>query len=389
MPVAFHTKNITLTSLLVLICVIPFGLQAREVASQQEKGNNELYTIVIDPGHGGKHPGTIWQGGKYKEKDIVLEIALKLGTEIKKEFPGIHVVYTRTTDRYVDLSERSAIANRCKADLFLSIHVNAAKSASVNGTETFVMGTSKNDANFELLKAENSVITVEKDYRTKYEGFDPSSPESYIIFSLIQNTHLESSLSFAEIIEKKYQKNSPINSSRGVKQGGLLVLWQCTMPAVLTEIGFLSNKDDRGKLLSSAERSKIADALLEAVSEYVVSSVPEETLLKLKAVVPAPTVKSATVAVQPSAVTVKISANKAESQEYFSVQILSATKKLSSNSPELKGEKNVFTINSSGLYKHLIGNYKTRDEAAKACVEVRKKFPGAFVVRVKENQIVK
>ncbi|MBQ1219694.1 MAG: N-acetylmuramoyl-L-alanine amidase, partial [Bacteroidales bacterium] len=220
-------------------------------------------TVVIDAGHGGKDPGCISANRKYYEKNITLSVALKLGALIKKEYPMVKVIYTRSTDKYVDLSARADIANRNKADLFISIHVNATKATQARGTETFVMGTHKNDANFEVCKMENSVITIEDDYEHKYQGFDPSSAESYIIFSLLQNTHLEQSLMFAQQLQTEYKKG-PIYVNRGVKQGGLLVLWKTTMPAVLTELGFMSNPKDLSVLVSSQGQNAFAQRLFNA-----------------------------------------------------------------------------------------------------------------------------
>ena len=375
-------------SIKIALLIILLAISVPNAASAYGNGSYSLKTIVIDPGHGGKHPGTIWAGGKYKEKEIVLDVALKLGTSIKEKYPHINVIYTRTTDKFVDLADRSAIANKAKADLFISIHVNAAKATSVHGTETFVMGTSKSDANFELVKAENSVITMEDNYQTKYEGFDPSSPESYIIFSLIQNTHLESSLELAEIIERNYGESSPITYSRGVKQGGLLVLWQCTMPAILTEIGFLSNKADRELLATSSGRTRIAESLFNAFCNYKASvegtdSTGDGAVIRNNE--EAPQEKPA---VKPQK---NKSAKKLESseKEYFAVQILAVPKPLKKGAADLKGRKDARMIRSRRVCKYIIGNFASRSEAAAQAATLRKKFKGAFVVHVKNGSIVK
>ena len=375
-------------SIKIALLIILLAISVPNAASAYGNGTCSLKTIVIDPGHGGKHPGTIWAGGKYKEKEIVLDVALKLGTSIKEKYPDINVIYTRTTDKFVDLADRSAIANKAKADLFISIHVNAAKATSVHGTETFVMGTSKSDANFELVKAENSVITMEDNYQAKYEGFDPSSPESYIIFSLIQNTHLESSLELAEIIERSYGKSSPIKYSRGVKQGGLLVLWRCTMPAILTEIGFLSNKADRELLITSSGRTRIAESLFNAFCNYKASvedtdSTGDSAVIKDNEEVP-----QEKPAVKPQK---KEPAQKVEStgKEYFAVQILSVPKALKKGAADLKGRKDAKMIRANGVCKYIIGNFASRNEAAAQAATLRKEFKGAFVVHIKDGKIIK
>ncbi len=241
----------------------------------------KLKTVVLDPGHGGNDPGAVYAG--YKEKDITLNVALALGEMITKNFSDVKVIYTRKTDVAVDLTKRGQIANNAKADLFISIHVNAASASSARGTETFVMGYDQSSRNLDVAMRENNVITFEEDYKTKYEGFDPNSAESYIIFSLMQYSFLEQSLSFASNIQQRYQSLSCPN--RGVKQAAFLVLWRTTMPSVLTEIGFLSNAEDRKLLTTKTGQSNIAKAIFNAFVEYkedaessstrITASVPE------------------------------------------------------------------------------------------------------------------
>ncbi|HPS95583.1 MAG TPA: N-acetylmuramoyl-L-alanine amidase, partial [Bacteroidales bacterium] len=181
--------------------------------------------VVIDAGHGGKDPGAVSINRKTQEKNITLTVALKLGDLIKKNFPDIKVIYTRSTDVFIPLNQRTDIANKNRADLFISVHVNSAKARSAAGTETFVMGMDKSSSNLEVSKLENSVVVLEgDDFSSKYEGFDPNVPESYIIFSLLQNSHLEHSLSFASLVQRNLSKG-PIIINRGIKQAGLLVLW--------------------------------------------------------------------------------------------------------------------------------------------------------------------
>ncbi|MFC2104763.1 N-acetylmuramoyl-L-alanine amidase [Bacteroidota bacterium] len=196
-----------------------------------------LKTIIIDAGHGGRDDGT--SGRKAKEKDIALTIAIKLGTYIEENIPDVKVIYTRTTDVFVPLNERANIANKNKADLFISIHLNGNKNTRAYGTETYAMGLHKTDGNLEVAKIENSAILFEEDYTTKYEGFDPNSAESYIMFSFLQNTYLEQSLNYASFIENEFETRA-LRKSRGVKQAGFLVLWKTTMPSVLIEAGFFN-----------------------------------------------------------------------------------------------------------------------------------------------------
>ncbi|MDD4293192.1 MAG: N-acetylmuramoyl-L-alanine amidase, partial [Bacteroidales bacterium] len=224
--------------------------------------------VVIDAGHGGKDPGAVSINRKTQEKNITLTVALKLGDLIKKNFPDIKVIYTRSTDVFIPLNQRTDIANKNRADLFISVHVNSAKARSAAGTETFVMGMDKSSSNLEVSKLENSVVVLEgDDFSSKYEGFDPNVPESYIIFSLLQNSHLEHSLSFASLVQRNLSKG-PIIINRGIKQAGLLVLWRTTMPSVLVELGFISNNSDLGILVQEENQDRFAGAIFDAFTEY-------------------------------------------------------------------------------------------------------------------------
>ncbi len=228
--------------------------------------DSQIRVVVIDAGHGGKDPGAISVG--VKEKEVTLAVAKKLGALIKETYPDIKIYYTRMNDSFVELNERSAFANRKKADLFISIHCNHSSSTSAHGTETYVMGTHKNESNLEVAKRENSAILLEDNYKDSYEGFDPESPESHIIFSLYQNAYLESSTLFAAKIEEHLAKRPKLNHSRGVKQAGFLVLWRTAMPSVLVESGFLTNVNDRKYLSSEAGKKELAESLFKAFKAY-------------------------------------------------------------------------------------------------------------------------
>jgi N-acetylmuramoyl-L-alanine amidase len=204
----------------------------------------KAFTVVIDAGHGGHDAGAM--GSIINEKEINLAVALKLGNLISENLNDVKVVFTRKTDRFIELDERANIANRNKANLFISIHTNSLEiknksSRLVSGTETFTLGLARTEENLEVAKRENSVILLEEDYQQKYEGFDPNSTESYIIFELMQNKYMEQSVSFASEIQKVFK--SAKRSDRGVKQAGLLVLRKASMPSVLVELGFISNTD--------------------------------------------------------------------------------------------------------------------------------------------------
>ena len=251
-------RKIGLTGLLVAITLL-------NSSSTIDNPEFKLDVVVIDAGHGGHDTGT--NGKKVKEKDIALKIALKVGGYIEKNIPGVKVIYTRKDDRYVALDERADIANKNKADLFICIHANANPNAKAFGTETFVMGLHKDEGNFEIAKRENSVILLDENYEQRYEGFDPKSPESYILFSLTQSAYQESSLRFAQKVEEQFKKKAGRNS-RGVKQAGFLVLWRTTMPSVLIETGFLSNTTEESFLTGDEGQELIASGIYRAFKEY-------------------------------------------------------------------------------------------------------------------------
>ena len=231
----------------------------------QEENNYKIRTVVIDAGHGGKDPGAV--GSHSYEKDICLSIALKLGGYINEYIEDVEVIYTRKTDKFVELHKRAKIANENNADLFISIHVNSSKRKSATGTSTFVMGLHKSEDNLDVAKTENSVILKEDDYKNKYSGYEPNSPETYIIMNLYQNANLDNSLNFAQKIQSQF-KNRAGRYSRGVRQAGLLVLWQTTMPSVLIETGFISNKNEEKFLNSKYGQEIIASAIFRAFRDY-------------------------------------------------------------------------------------------------------------------------
>ncbi len=226
---------------------------------------NKVDTVVIDAGHGGKDPGT--HGALVKEKDVALKIALKLGSYIEKNLPGVKVIYTRKKDVYLGLDERADIANKAKADLFICIHANAVGKAEIYGSETYVMGLHKSEGNLDVAKRENAVILLDNNYEERYEGFDPNSPESYILFSLAQSAFQESSLKFADKVETQFRTRLG-RKSHGVKQAGFWVLWRTAMPSVLIEVGFLTNKKEEKFLSEPNGQDLIASGIYRAFKEY-------------------------------------------------------------------------------------------------------------------------
>lgn len=225
----------------------------------------DKFVLVIDAGHGGKDPGA--QRFQIDEKDINLSVARKLGDLIESNHNDIRVIYTRKSDRFIELDERANIANRAKADLFISIHTNAVERGSyVTGTETFTLGLARTDENLQVAMRENSAILLEDNYLQKYEGFDPNSSESYIIFEFMQNKHMEQSVDLASKIQKSFTSVNRVD--RGVRQAGLLVLRKTSMPSVLVELGFISNKEEARFMNSDNGQDKLALSLYSAFVKY-------------------------------------------------------------------------------------------------------------------------
>ena len=258
-------KALGLTAFFTAITLLSFNASA-------QKNGYKVRTVVIDAGHGGHVPGTL--GSYTKEKDINLAIAVKVGKYIEQYITDVKVVYTRTNDIAVGLAERAQIAIENNADVFISIHANSLpenvqfeRKQQIFGTETYIMGLHVSDANFEVAKRENAVILLEENYQEKYDGFDPNSPESYILFSLTQSANQDASLMLASEIEKQFGTRAG-RKSRGVKQAGFVVLWQTTMPSVLVEVGYLSNVKEEKELNDPNVQDYIASAIFRAFRNY-------------------------------------------------------------------------------------------------------------------------
>ncbi len=227
---------------------------------------NAIRTVVLDAGHGGKDPGC--HGRNVRESRITLKLVLALGHKIKEEMPNVRVIYTRATDRFIELAERSAIANRNRADLFISIHCNASPSSKrVYGTETYTMGLHKTEGNLDVAKRENAVILQEANYQQTYKGFNPNSPLAHIMLANYQHAFMGTSIDFAQKVERQFRHTAD-RTSHGVKQAGFLVLWRTTMPSVLIETGYLTNPDEEDYLASTDGQSQIAEAIYTAFAQY-------------------------------------------------------------------------------------------------------------------------
>lgn len=248
------------------------------VVYSQKREPGKVKTLVIDPGHGGDKPGAI--GKHSQEKELTLSIAKKFGKLVEDNYPDVKVIYTRQTDVDVALSERANIANRAKADLFISIHINSHPTSVPVGMETYVMGLSRSRANMEVAKKENADILLEEGYKdnSEYQGFDPNSPESYVMFAMYQNAYINKSLNFAQFAQDQY-KSAIKTTNRGVKQAEFFVLYKTAMPAVLTEVGFISNPAEEAYMMSDEGQATIAVCLLNAFANY---KAQEEAVAKPK-----------------------------------------------------------------------------------------------------------
>ncbi len=316
-------------------------------------------TVVIDPGHGGRDPGAV--GKDSKEKDLVLSVALKLGEYIKQYLPEVNVIYTRQTDVFVPLDERAEIANKNEADLFVSIHANYIGVANIYGTETFVLGLHRTEENLEVAKKENAVITLEEDYTTKYEGFDPNSTESYIIFELMQNVYLDQSIHMASLVQDQFQHRVG-RRNRGVKQAGFLVLRKTAMPGILVELGFLSNRNEEKYMISEKGQSYLASALFRSVRDYKNEFEAKSQLLD-----------EGMKARREQAVANKVDVS-------FRIQVASSKKELDLQARVFSAFKEVWMFEEDSRYKYTTGCSSDYQEILALMKEVKKVVSDCFVV---------
>ncbi|WP_432670405.1 N-acetylmuramoyl-L-alanine amidase family protein [Flavobacterium sp. SM2513] len=346
------------------------------------------FKVVLDAGHGGKDIGASYHG--FAEKKIALSVTLKVGKILEKN-SGIDVIYTRDTDVFVELNERANIASKNNASIFVSIHCNANENTSAEGYETYVMGMHRNASNLEVAKKENEVVTLEKDYKIKYNGYDPNSPESALGISLLQEEYLSNSILLASRIQNGMATNFG-RKDRRVKQAGFLVLRQISMPRVLVEIGFVSNKREGGYLNSEEGQDEIATGIANAVisykNEFYGSGKTEAQIEKYvpkTADVKEPIAEKETVKeVAPS----KIETSTSNEGIVFKVQIAASGKNLELTPGNFKGLNNLSVINDSGnLYKYMYGNAATYNDAKQNLAEARAKgFEGAYVVAFKDGK---
>jgi N-acetylmuramoyl-L-alanine amidase len=379
----------------ILICALIVISASSAWSKSDYPGSTEekrISVVVIDPGHGGKDFGA--SVGNAKEKDIVLDLALRLGNSIKSKYPEIKVIYTRTKDVFIPLYERANIANKNKADLFISIHVNGTDNTSVQGTETFVLGQHRSKDNLEVAKKENSVILLEDDYNTRYEGFDPNSPESYIMFELVQDEYLEQSVLFASAIQNQFRQYAK-RIDRSVKQAGFLVLRQTTMPGVLVEVGFISHANERSYLVSEKGKAALSASIFNAFTDYKkkIENKSSFTIHTETGNLKSSSSTSNSESINPAETNIKTAETKTieslkNSNLFFSVQIAASSKKMETNPSNFKGEKNIFRVDSKDKSRYYSGKFQTLKEAENEKKRIQGKFPESFVVAFENNELI-
>jgi len=340
----------------LFIFCLTFFLVDQSVLAQSSK----TIKVVLDAGHGGKDTGAIGYG--INEKDVALQVTLLIADLLEKR-DDIQAIYTRKKDVFIGLRERANIANDASADLFISIHCNSVANASPYGAETFVLGLHRNEDNLKIAMRENQVIELEENYEEKYDGFDPTSPESYIGFSLLQEQYLDQSILLADIIQKNFVGELK-RKDRGVKQAGFLVLRETYMPSVLVELGFLSNRNENQFLKSSTNQKKLAQQIFNAIIQY------KESLEK----------NQSSLAVAED----KIEKNEILDDSYeatFYVQFAAGKKKLKLEPYNFKGLENVSRVKESGLFKYRYGKSNSHKEIQNHLMTVKEKgYKGAFIV---------
>lgn len=333
--------------------------------------------ICIDAGHGGRDPGAC--GLKSQEKDIVLNIALKLGKMIEEEYPGIKLVYTRDRDVLIDLDKRGKIANENKADLFISIHINSNASKSPNGIETYVLGLHRSEENLRVAMKENAAIKYEKDYTVKYAGFDPARAESYIMFNLMQNVYLEKSLHLAALVQEELVGKTK-KTDRGVRQAGYLVLKDAAMPAILVEACFISNAEEERFLNTQAAQNKIAASIFVAIGKYknaveknsVMLTGKEKEEIKEKEIEEEIDLKQGT---------------EAAGGLFYAVQIASASQKIE-NPRSLGVAEKVKELITDKRYRYYVGESTNYNDVKSNLVEIKRKIKDCFIIAIYNGDII-
>ena len=368
---------------------------------------NKRFTLVIDPGHGGHDAGAL--GAISKEKNINLAVALRFGKYVEQNLPEVRVIYTRKTDVFIPLNERANIANRANADLFISVHTNALPAGKIaRGFETYTLGMHRAKDNLDVAMRENSVISMEKDYQQRYQGFDPRSSESYIIFEFIQGKNMERSVDLARMIQRGVcdGANRP---DKGVHQAGFLVLRETSMPGCLIELGFITTPDEERLLNNDSRVDDIARGIYEAFAKYKNKydrsvSVPyrakDSEDVNLPKIVPdqepAPKTRVVTrgkqpkreeaTPEQPKRVEKKVKKTEVADAPVFKLQIFVGSRNLRKGDAHFKGETDYDSFQEGNLVKYTLGASTNYNEIYRLRKEKLDKFPEAFIIAFKNGQ---
>lgn len=396
MKVCAATKTIRIALLSIMMAVLTIFSITGSLSAQS---SYKVRRIVLDPGHGGKDPGC--NGKHSREKEIALAVALELGRQIKATHPDIQVIYTRDKDVFIPLNERAAIANRNKADLFISIHCNYIGIRNrASGSETYVLGLHRAEDNLDVAKRENASILLEDDYEKTYEGFDPYSPEGHIILSMFQHAHLEQSIQLATYIENNFKKNGKI-PSRGVKQAGFLVLRETTMPSVLVETGFLSADLDENYLMDKNNQKEVAGAMLRAFNQYkkdyeqgALPDEPKEVVIH-KTVEVTPEAKgkadegnSSQQVVKKQETTPSTHQASTANEVIYRVQVAASPKSVVDS--RFSSLDDLEVIKDGTMYKFVVGRFITMESAKKRLTVLKERgFADAFIVSYKNGERIR
>lgn len=340
------------------------------------------YTLVLDPGHGGKDPGAV---GKFSyEKDLNLALALKVGQLISEQYPDVKVVYTRATDVFIPLQERADIANKNNADLFMSIHTNASESKASKGVETFILGTEKMEKNLDVAMRENAVMKLEADYKTTYHGFDPNSIDSYIMFELMQNSFMEQSLLFAEQVQKRFVGHLN-RSDRGVQQASFWVLLKTACPSILFEMGFISNPEEERFLNQDASMAQMANALVNAFGAYTHKQAVRKENLAIDTTAAAEKKPSQTDTLTTENNGVKPLETTTQKQPvtYYALQICASRLLLSTDDPKLKGLPCEYR-KVGDWYKYYAIVDTDRNKVVEKQKEIKTLFPDCWITKFEQ-----
>lgn len=391
---------------LAVISILFFGFgMMQSLYAGTPPSTKDQFVLVIDPGHGGKDPGAI--GRFSREKNINLSVAKAFGQLVEANCPNVKVIYTRKTDVFIPLDKRADIANKANADLFISIHTNALPGKAVGrGAETYTLGMARAQANLDVAKRENAVILVENDYKSRYQGFDPNSSESYIMFEFMQDKYMEKSVNFAKMIQKEF-KTTAGRQDKGVHQAGFLVLRQTSMPSVLIELGYISTHDEETFLNSQNGIKKMSQSIFNAFLSYTKQSgktktaktgvvqtqpVRQEDVTIESAAEEEETAINTLVKESPKSTPKKTEDKKPEStaesdnRPVFKIQLIASTRQIPTGSARFKNLSPIDFYKEGNYYKYTYGATTDYQEALKIRNDIKKDFEGAFIVAFKKGE---